>query len=189
MSTTRFHTPQAIYGAARETMRLRRRSLKTEETYLSVIRRYVAFHGRRSPESMGVEEIRAFLSHLAIEQNVAASTQNVAFNALLFLYREVLEIQLDGIGNIERARRPRRLPAVLTRDEVRRTLDQLTGVHRLMAGLLYGSGLRLNECLRLRVKDVDIERAEITVREAKGDKDRRTMLSGSLVDPLRRHLG
>ena len=132
----------------RETLRLRHYSIHTEETYLSTIKRFVEFHGRRHPEKMGVQEIRAYLSHLAIEQNVAPSTQNVAFNALLFLYRDVLKIELPKIENVERAQKPSKLPVVFTQQEAKAILANLTGTPRLMASLLYGSGLRLMECLR-----------------------------------------
>ena len=137
---------------------------------------------------MSVAEIRAYLSHLAIEKNVAASTQNVALSALLFLYRQVLGIELPDINNIERPRRPARLPVVFTRSEVKAILAHLDGVHHLMASLLYGSGLRLIECLRLRVKDVDFEDQQITVRDGKGKKDRVTMLPKSAIEPLKLQL-
>lgn len=173
----------------RQVMRLRHLSYRTEETYLPIIRRFIEFHGgRRHPKDMGAEEIRAYLSHLAVEQNVAASTQNVAFSALLFLYRDVLNIDLPAIRNVERAQRPARLPEVFTREEVRAVLGGMEGTPRLMAGLLYGSGLRLMECVRLRVKDLDFDRRQVTVREGKGEKDRVTMLPQSLAEPLRRQL-
>jgi integron integrase len=173
----------------RQVMRLKHLSYRTEETYLPVIRRYLEFHGgRRHPRDMGADEIRAFLSHLAVERNVAASTQNVAFSALLFLYRDVLHLHLPAIENVERAQRPARLPEVFTREEARAVLARMEGTPRLMAGLLYGSGLRLMECVRLRVKDLDFARGQITVREGKGEKDRVTMLPHSLAEPLRRQL-
>lgn len=173
----------------RQVMRLKHLSYRTEETYLPVIRRFIEFHGgRRHPKDMGAPEIRAYLSHLAVEGNVAASTQNVAFSALLFLYRDVLHIELPAIDQVERAQRPARLPEVFTREECRAVLARLEGVPRLMAGLLYGSGLRLMECVRLRVKDVDFDRGQITVREGKGEKDRVTMLPQSLIQPLRSQL-
>lgn len=134
---------------------------------------------------MGAPEIEAFLTNLAVSRNVAASTQNQALAAILFLYKEVLGIDLPWLDGITRAKKPTRLPVVLTEDEVRAVLAQLDGVHHLIASLLYGSGLRLMEAMRLRVKDVDFERLEVTVRDGKGGKDRRTMLSKTLIDPLR----
>lgn len=181
-------TPAELYQACREILRLRHLSYRTEQTYLGVIRRYLAFHGHRNPANMGVPEIRAFLSHLAQEGNVAASTQNVAFSALRFLYRDVLKLSLPEITGVERAQRSRRLPTVLSQDETRRLLHCMSGTPKLMAQLLYGAGLRLSELLELRVKDIDMERREITVREGKGDKDRRTMVPAALIDPLREHL-
>ncbi len=135
-------TPADLYSACREVLRLRHLSYRTEQTYLGVIRRYIAFHGNRSPEKTGVPEIRAFLSHLATQGNVAASTQNVAFSALLFLYKDVLKIPLPEITGVERAQRSRRLPSVLSQDETRHLLDSMSGTPRLMAQLLYGAGLR-----------------------------------------------
>jgi integron integrase len=181
-------SPQELYDAVRKTMRLRHYSYRTEQTYLGVIEDYVKFHERKHPARLGVDDIRNYLSHLASQRNVAASTQNVAFNALLFLYRQVLQVELPDIDGVERAQRPKRLPVVLSRQEVRALLDQLNGAERLMAGLLYGSGLRLMECLRLRVKDLDFDRCELTVREGKGDKDRVTLLPTSLHAPLRHQL-
>jgi integron integrase len=169
----------------RRVLRLKHLSYRTEQTYLSTIQRYIVFHGKRHPKNLGVAEIRAYLSHLAVEQNVAASTQNVAFHALLFLYRDVLKVELPNIEGVERAKHPERLPVVLTPEEVKAILSHLTGSHLLMASLLYGSGLRLMECVRLRVKDVDFQRKEITVREEKGDKDRITILPTSLEPALR----
>jgi integron integrase len=137
---------------------------------------------------MGAAEVEAFLTHLAVQGNVAASTQNQALSALLFLYREVLQIELPWLDNVVRAKRPQRLPVVLTRNEVRAVLDRMTGVYGLMASILYGTGMRLMECVRLRVKDVDFERGEILIRDGKGAKDRVTMLPGSLASVLQAHL-
>jgi integron integrase len=137
---------------------------------------------------MGVDEIRQYLSHLATDNHVAASTQNVALAAILFLYREVLEVDLPLIDGVERAKRPQRVPVVLSRTEIKSVLAALSGTHHLMASLLYGSGLRLMECVRLRVKDVDFEYRQIIVRDGKGEKDRRTLLPAPLVEPLRHHL-
>ncbi|HEX8237790.1 MAG TPA: integron integrase [Abditibacteriaceae bacterium] len=177
-----------LLDAVRQTMRLRHMSLRSEHTYISTIRRFIYFHGKRHPINMGVPEIRAYLSHLAVHDGVAASTQNVAFNALLFLYREVLHIELPEINHVQRAQRPARLPTVFTPNEVKAVLEQMSSTPHLMASLLYGSGLRLMECVRLRVKDIDLETRQITVREGKGDKDRITMLPSSLMEPLRHQL-
>jgi integron integrase len=172
----------------RRVARLRHLSYATEKGYILTIRRFIYFHGRRHPHNLGVEEIRAYLSHLAVEGNVAASTQNVALAALLFLYRDVLKVELPDIGQVERARRPKRLPVVFTREEVNALLAHLEGTPQLVCSLLYGSGLRLMEALRLRVKDVDFTKRQLTIREAKGDQDRVTMLPETLVEPLQKHL-
>jgi integrase len=147
------------------------------------IKRFIPFHGKRHPESMGTEEVRAFLTDLAANQNVAASTQNQAFSALLFLYRDVLKQDLPWIDNIERAKRPAKVPVVLTPEEARAIISRLHGSSRLMAQLLYGCGLRPMECARLRVKDIDFGYLQITVRDAKGGRDRITMLLVSLMEP------
>ena len=136
-------------------LRLKHLSIRTEHAYINWAKRFIVFHDKRHPKDLGAEEIRAFLTHLALHRHVAASTQNVALNALLFLYRDVLKQEFPDLGAFERAKRPPRLPTVFTREEVAAVLAQLTGVHYLMASLLYGAGLRLMECLRLRVKDVD----------------------------------
>ncbi len=172
----------------REVLRLRHYSIRTEEAYVQTIRRFILYHGKRHPREMGVDEIRQYLSHLATEGNVAASTQNVALCALLFLYRQVLAIDLPLIENVERAKRPKRVPVVFTPEEARRALANIHGTHLIMASLLYGSGLRLMECVRLRVKDLDFQYKQITVRDGKGERDRRTMLPQPLIMPLQRHL-
>jgi len=177
-----------LLDVVRDKLRLKHYSIRTEEAYVDWIRRFIIFHKNRHPKEMGIPEIEAFLTHLAVKAEVAASTQNQAFSALIFLYREVLGIELDGRIDAMRAKKPQRLPTVLTQDEVRRVIAKLDGVHRLIAQLLYGSGLRILECLRLRVKDLDFARHEITVRQGKGFKDRRTMLPRSLVAPLQTHL-
>ena len=159
-------------------------AIRTEEAYVGWIRRFILAHGKRHPADMGAAEVEWFLSDLASRRHVAASTQNQALAALLFLYRDVLGVDLPWMENIRRAKRPERLPVVLTREEVRGLLEQLDGAAWLMASLLYGSGLRLMECLRLRVKDVDLPRCEITVRHGKGGKDRRTMLPVASVAGL-----
>ena len=174
--------------AVRQRVRFRPYSLRTERAYIQWIRRFIAFHGRRHPREMGAPEVTAFLGDLATNGQVAAATQNQALAAILFLYKEVLEIELPWLENIPRAKRTHHLPTVLTREEVARLIDHLSGVHALMARLQYGSGMRLMECLRLRVKDVDLERREITVRQGKGAKDRVTMLPATLVGPMRSHL-
>ncbi len=164
-------------------------SRRTEETYVHWIRHFIYWSGKRHPANLGNSEVTAFLSHLATERNVAAATQNQALAALLFLYRQVLGRELGWFDDLVRAKRPVRLPVVLTRGEVTALLAQLKGAHWLMASILYGAGLRLMECLRLRVKDVDIAYRQILVREGKGDKDRVTMLPETAVQPLHEQLG
>ena len=178
----------SLLEQVRSAIRLRHYSIRTEEAYVNVIRRFILYHRKRHPNQMGVDEIRQYLSHLATNEQVSASTQNVALSALLFLYREVLLIDLPLIEGVERAKRPQRIPVVLTTEEVRRVLAQITGTHHLMASLLYGAGLRLMECVRLRVKDLDFNYRQIVVRDGKGEKDRRTILPQPLTEPLRRHL-
>jgi len=177
-----------LLDRVRAALRARHYSLRTEEAYAGWIRRFILFHGKRHPDGMGEGEINAFLSSLATEGRVAASTQNQALSALLFLYRHVLEKPFPEMTALVRARRPSRLPVVLTRDEVRRVLASLGGEPRLVATLLYGSGLRLMEALRLRVKDLDLSRNEILVRDGKGQKDRVTMLPAALKPDLAAHL-
>jgi integron integrase len=162
--------------------------IRTEQAYVQWIRRFILFHGKRHPRDMGGEELTAFLSHLASQRNVAASTQNQALNAILFLYRDVLKIKLPWLDDVQRAKKPQRLPVVLTRQEVRAVLGQLEGTTWLMAALIYGAGLRLLECLRLRVKDIDFGYQHLMIRDAKGQKDRITLLPQNLTDPLRSHL-
>ena len=169
-------------------MRVKHYSLRTEKSYVNWIKRYIWHHGKRHPKDLGAAEVEAFLSHLAVTRNVSASTQNQAKSALLFLYKEVLGVQLPWLDNVTQAKAPKRLPVVLTKDEVQALLNRLDGTMWLLVSLLYGSGLRLMECLRLRVKDVDLVRCEILVREGKGFKDRVTMLPKSLVEPLKQHL-
>jgi len=169
-------------------LRLKHMSIRTEDTYVHWVRRFILFHHKRHPQEMGAPEIRAFLAHLALHDQVAASTQNVALNALVFLYRSVLKQTFPDLEEIERAKRPGRIPVVLTREEVLRVLTHLTGTPHLMASLLYGAGLRLMECVQLRVKDLDFAYHQITVREGKGAKDRVTMLPQSLEKTLQHHL-
>lgn len=168
--------------------RRRRLSMRTEKAYRGWVRRYILFHGKRHPSELGVEEVSAFLNLLAVELEVAAATQNQALAALLFLYRQVLGIDLGALPQATRAKRPKRLPVVLSRDEARHLVGALAGIERLVALLLYGGGLRLLEALRLRVKDLDFDRHEITVRSGKGDRDRRTMLPATAALELRPHL-
>ena len=169
-------------------MRLKHYSLATERIYLQWMRRFIMANGRRHPRELGGDEVERFLSHLAVEGDVAASTQNQALSALLFLYRDVLRTDLPWMDNMVRAKRPRRVPVVLARDEVTRLLAALDGRPWVLASLLYGTGMRLMECLRLRVKDVDFARNEIAVRDGKGGKDRRTVLPRTLVEPLQREI-
>ncbi|MDZ7656983.1 MAG: integron integrase [Sulfurimicrobium sp.] len=180
-------TPKLL-DQVRGKIRLKHYSLRTEQTYVDWIKRYILFHGKHHPKDMGAGEVEAFLTHLAVAGKVAASTQNQAKSALLFLYKEVLGIDLPWLDNVERAKAPKRLPVVLTRDEVQVVLSRLEGTHWLIASLLYGSGLRIMEGIRLRVKDVDLSRREILVRDGKGFKDRVTMLPESLLNPLKTHL-
>jgi integron integrase len=178
-----------LVDRVREAIRARHYSRRTEQAYWHWIRRFILFHGKRHPATMGAAEVTAFLSWLASERKVAAATQGQALSALLFLYGEVLGEKLPWLDELVRAQRPVRLPAVLTQAEVRRLLDELHGSLALMAALLYGAGLRQIECLSLRVKDVDFAYRQILVRDGKGAKDRVTMLPASLVQPLQRHLG
>ena len=177
-----------LLDQVRDKLRVKHYSIRTEQAYLGWIKRYIFFHGKRHPKDMGADEIEAFLTYLAVEGKVAASTQNLAKSALLFLYREVLEIQLPWLDNITQAKAPRRLPVVLTVSEVQNVLSHLSGTHLLIASLLYGGGMRLMEAVRLRVKDVDFVRREILVREGKGFKDRVTMLPEAVIAVLKTHL-
>ncbi|MDT7602766.1 MAG: hypothetical protein QOF61_763 [Acidobacteriota bacterium] len=181
-------TQPKLLDRVRSVARLRHLSLSTERTYSDWIKRFILYHGKRHPSEMGVEQIRQFLSYLAVAGRVAASTQNQALCALLFLYRDVLQVDLPYVEGIERAKRPARVPVVFTRQEVERLLAQLTGTFHLIASLLYGSGLRLTEGLRLRVKDIDFDYGQITVRAGKGEKDRCTVLPRPLDEPLRQQL-
>lgn len=180
-------TPRLL-DRVRGACRLRHFSPRTEKAYLGWIRRYVLYHGKRHPATMGAPEVTRFLSHLAVERQVAASTQNQALASLLFLYRGVLGQDLPWLDELVRARRPDHLPTVLSREEVARVFTQVRGVEGLILSLLYGSGLRLLEGCRLRVKDLDVPRREIVVRDGKGQKDRRTVLPGPLVLAIQRQL-
>ena len=177
-----------LLDLVRDVIRRKHYSIRTEQSYVDWIRRFILFHGKRHPVQIGEPEVTAFLTHLARDGGVAASTQNQALSALLFLYKEVLKQELGWLENVERAKKPSRVPVVLTRQEVRRVFQHLHGTARLMAGLLYGSGLRLMECVRLRIKDIDFGYARITVRDAKGARDRVTMLPLNVATGLRHHL-
>jgi integron integrase len=177
-----------LLDQVRDAIRLRHYSIRTEQAYTDWIRRFILFHKKRHPSEMAEPEVTEFLTHLARVGNVAASTQNQALSALLFLYKEVLKQEIGWLDKVERARRPAKLPVVLSVDEVDRIFAKLSGREKLMAQLLYGSGLRLMECVRLRVKDVDFSRAQVIVRDAKGGKDRITMLPVNLAEALRAHI-
>jgi len=181
------HTPRLL-DQVRELIRIRHYSIRTEQTYVQWIRRYILFHGKRHPRDLGGDELTQFLSDLAVRRQVSASTQNQALNAILFLYRDVLKITLPWLEDVQRAKKPMRLPLVLTRREVSCLLAQIEGTAWLMAALTYGAGLRLLECLRLRVKDVDFHYKQVTIRDAKGQKDRITVLPENLIETLRSHL-
>jgi len=177
-----------LLDQVRNLIRARHYSIRTEDTYIGWIKRFIFFHGKRHPKDMGEKEIEEFLTDLAVSKNVAASTQNQAFNALLFLYREVLGMNFGALENVSRAKKPRKLPVVFTREEIRAILDQLESDKWLMGQLLYGSGLRVMECVRLRVKDVDFSYKQITVRDGKGGKDRVTMLPEIVIPAMEKHL-
>lgn len=177
-----------LLDQVREQIRLKHYSIRTERVYCEWARRFIRFHHYRHPAEMGAAEVEAFLSHLAITGNVSASTQNQALAALVFLYKHVLSVDLPWLANVVRAKKPQRLPVVLSIDEVQRILAQLQGDIGLIASLLYGSGMRLMEVMRLRIKDVDFVRREILIRDGKGMKDRVTVLPQRLVEPLKQHL-
>jgi integrase len=168
--------PKKPLDQVRDAMRLKHYSLSTEKTYVAWIKRFILYHNKRHPLDMGSTEVEAYLTHLAVKQQVAASAQNQALNALVFLYREVLRKELKGPITPMRARRSKRLPVVLTREETLVVIDHLSGIHQMIAKILYGSGLRLMECLRLCVKDLDFSRYQIIVHDGKGMKDRVTVL-------------
>lgn len=174
-----------LLDQVREVIRRKHYSFRTEKSYTDWIRRFILFHRKRHPLEMGEPEITAFLNHLAVNRNVAASTQNQALSALLFLYQEVLDQKLEWLKDVERAKTPQRMPTVFTPEEARAVLGGLSDVYSIMGNLLYGSGLRLLECLRLRVKDVDFGYNQIMVRDGKGQKDRVTLLPRSVIEPLR----
>lgn len=177
-----------LLDQVRGKIRLKHYSIRTEQAYTDWIKRFILHFGKKHPRDMGAAEVGQFLTHLAVNGRVSASTQNQAKCALLFLYKEVLAIELPWLDNVEQAKVPKRLPVVLNRDEIQAILSRLTGTQWLIASLLYGTGMRIMECLRLRVQDVDIKRSEILIRNGKGSKDRVTMLPLSLVAPLQAHL-
>ena len=181
-------SPRKLLDQVRDAIRRKHYSIRTEATYCDWIRRYILFHGKKHPKDMGAAQIERFLTYLAVEGKVATSTQNQALCALVFLYKHVLDMEINGKINAERAKRPKRLPVVLSAEEVEGLMANLQDVYRLMAGLLYGSGLRLMECLRLRVKDVDFNQHHILVRAGKGDKDRVTLLPDCLISDLKNQL-
>ena len=181
-------TEPRLLDAVRAKIRFKHYSLRTEEAYVDWIKRFIRFHGNRHPSILAAPEVEQFLTHLASDRGVAASTQNQAQSALLFLYREVLARDLPWLDGVVRAKAPSRLPVVLSHDEVIELLCRLVGTHRVIGQLLYGTGMRILEALRLRVKDVDFARREIVVRDGKGAKDRITMLPERLLPPLRRQL-
>ena len=180
--------PPKLLDQVRDKLRVKHYSIRTEQTYVDWIKRYIFFHGKRHPKDMEAGDVESFLTHLAVVGKVSASTQNQAKSALLFLYREVLELKLPWLDKVTQAKAPKRLPVVLTVSEVQAVLSRLSGTHALIASLLYGGGMRLMEAVRLRVKDVDFARHEIIVREGKGFKDRVTMLPEAVTAPLKAHL-
>lgn len=188
MSSTSSNRSPSLLSRVRALCQRKGYSYRTEQTYSRWIVRYVKYHGTTHPRALDKQDVRDYLSYLATERNLAASTQNQALNALLFLYRDVLGREWDGVTDFERAKEPERLPVVLTPEEVTALLGAMSGTNRLVAGLLYGAGLRLSEALRLRVKDLDFDYEQILVRQGKGKKDRCTLLPTSLKGPLRRQL-
>ena len=180
--------PPKLLDQVSAKMRVKHYSIRTEKSYIDWIKRFILHNGKTHPKNMGAAEVEAFLTHLAVARNVSASTQNQAKSALLYLYKEVLGVDLPWLDNVTQAKVPQRLPVVLTQAEVQAVLSRMDGTMWLIASLLYGSGLRIMETLRLRVKDVDFAQREILVREGKGFKDRVTMLPLSLVEPLKSHL-
>ena len=179
--------PRKLLDQVRDAIRLKHYSYRTEQSYVGWIRRYILFHNKQHPKDMGGAEVEAFLTHLAVEGHVSASTQNQAFSALLFLYRNVLNQDLGALDAV-RAKRSNYLPTVLTKGEVRSVLENISGVHGLVIKVLYGSGLRLSEGLSLRIKDIDFAQRQIVARDTKGNESRVTMLPDSLIEPLQEHL-
>ncbi len=180
--------PQKLLDQVREKLRVKHYAYRTEKTYIFWMRRFILFHGKKHPKDMGAKEIEAFLTHLAVNRRVAASTQNQALNALMFLYKKVLHIDISDPIDSVRARRPDRLPVVLSKQDAFKVIELMTGEPLLVVKLLYGSGLRLMECLQVRVKDIDFSLNQILIRHGKGGKDRITMLPANVVEPLSLHL-
>lgn len=187
MQENTVHKPRLL-DQVRMVVRARHMSQRTEDTYVGFIRRFILFHGKQHPKDLGANEITAFLTDLAVAKRVSASTQNQALCALLFLYKQVLQIELPRLEGVVRAKRPERLPVVFSPAEAKAILGEITGAQFLVVSLLYGAGLRLSEALRLRVKDIDFDAEQITVRDGKGEKDRFTMLPATLINSLERHL-
>ncbi len=177
-----------LLDQVRNVIRMKHYSIRTEQAYVDWTRRFILFHKKQHPKDMGEKEIAQFISHLATDRKVASSTQNQALNAIVFLYKQVLNVDLGDFGHMERAKKPERLPTVMSRDEAGRILSSMDGIHQLMAKLLYGCGLRLMECVRLRVKDIDFDQNHLIVRDGKGMKDRSTMLPDQLKPYLLEHL-
>ena len=177
-----------LLDQVRSELRVRHYSLRTEKSYISWIKRFILFHNKRHPNEMGAEEIRAFISILAVKENVSSSTQNQALQAILFLYKQILKRDVGWINEIERVARAKHIPVVFSRSEANKVLNNMNGVMRLVASLLYGGGLRLNECLRLRIKDIDFDYRQIVIREGKGEKDRRTTLPEKLTTELKEQI-
>ena len=180
--------PPKLLDQVRQRIRVLHYSIRTEKSYVDWIKRYILFHGKRHPKDMGRPEVEAFLTHLATERNVAANTQNLALAAILFLYKEVLGQELPWLQEVVRAKKPQRLPVVLTVAEIEALLKRLDGETSLIVHLLYGTGMRLMEAVRLRVKDVELERKQVVVRDGKGGRDRVTVLPATLVEPMAQHL-
>ena len=181
--------PKKLLDRYSEALRNRHYSLRTEKTYISWVRQYIVYHNKRHPSEMGVSEINDFITYLVNGRTISASTQNQAISAILFLYRNVLQMELDETALLPiRPGRPKRVPTVLSRDEAKRVISKMDGIHKLMTQLMYGSGLRLMEVLRLRVKDLDFDNHQVIVRDGKGENDRLTMFPDSLLEPLRLHL-
>jgi len=181
-------TSPKLLDRVRAELRTRHYSIRTEQTYIDWIKRYIIFHKKQHPRDLGAAEVKAFLEHLAVDRNVAASTQNQALNALVFLYKQVLGQDFGMLGDVKRAKRPARLPVVLTREEVQRIFVHMKGIFRLMTQLLYGTGMRQMECVRLRVQDIDFGYRQIIIRDGKGHKDRITVLPVTLIASLQEHL-
>jgi integron integrase len=176
--------PPKLLDQVRAAIRTRHYSIRTEEAYIYWIKRYILFHKKRHPKEMGQQEISQFLNHLAVQENVAASTQNQALCAIIFLYKHVLHIEIGELDSVSWAKKPQKIPVVFTQSEAKAILNQLSGTNWLMAILLYGAGLRLTECLQLRVKDIDFEYKQINIRSAKGAKDRISILPEKAIDPI-----